>query len=169
MRVTLPTVARARHTQNAAQAGRGHPTSRGFRRADGTPYPRAVTFVLAALPLLLIVGALVDIVTRPEGDVRHLPKGLWIMIVLFLPLIGSIVWFAAGREYGSRVEQIGPRDQSRYHEAAARTLDHRVRSTEQQLADLDREAEHYERLARLAKLEAEVEQRRATTGDYVPA
>ncbi|MBD8540233.1 PLDc_N domain-containing protein [Frigoribacterium sp. CFBP 8751] len=169
MRATLPTVRRARHTQNAAQAGRGHPTSRGFRRADGTPYPRAVTFVLAALPLLLIVGALVDIVTRPEGDVRHLPKGLWIMIVLFLPLIGSIVWFAAGREYGRRVEQIGPRDQSRYHEAAARTLDHRVRSTEQQLADLDREAEHYERLARLAKLEAEVEQRRSTAGDDVPA
>ena len=128
-----------------------------------------MTFVLAALPLLVIVGALVDIVTRPEGDVRHLPKALWIMIVLFLPLIGSIVWFAAGREYGRRVEQIGPRDQSRYHEAAARTLDHRVRTTEQQLADLDREAEHYERLARLAKLEAEVEQRRATTGDDVPA
>lgn len=169
MRVTLPTVRRARHTQNAAQAGARSPLLAGLPPGRRHPYPRAVTFVLAALPLLLIVGALVDIVTRPEGDVRHLPKGLWIMIVLFLPLIGSIVWFAAGREYGSRVEQIGPRDQSRYHEAAARTLDHRVRSTEQQLADLDREAEHYERLARLAKLEAEVEQRRSTAGDDVPA
>lgn len=168
MRATVRTDRHGGHTQNAAQREGRDPSSRGFRRPSGTPYPRAVTFVLAALPLLLIVGALVDIVTRPEGDVRHLPKGLWIMIVLFLPLIGSIVWFAAGREYGRRVEQVGPPDQSRYHAAAARTLDHRVRTTEQQLADLDREAEHYERLARLAKLEAEVEQRRATTGDDVP-
>ena len=169
MRSTLRTTREVRHTQNAGRPGHEDPNSRGFRRALAPPNLGRVTFVLAALPLLLIVGALVDIVTRPEGDVRHLPKGLWIMIVLFLPLIGSIVWFAAGREYGRRVEQIGPRDQSRYHEAAARTLDHRVRSTEQQLADLDREAEHYERLARLAKLEAEVEKRRSTAGDDLPA
>ena len=169
MRATLRTDRRGGHTQNAAQARGSRPHLAGVSPAAGHPYPRAVTFVLAALPLLVIVGALVDIVTRPEGDVRHLPKALWIMIVLFLPLIGSIVWFAAGREYGRRDEQVGPRDQSRYHEDAARTLDRRVRTTEQQLADLHREAEHYERLARLAKLEAEVEQRRATTGDDVPA
>ena len=128
-----------------------------------------MSVLLPGITVILLVFALIDILTKTDDQIRGLPKIAWVILVILVPVVGSIVWFAAGREYGRRVEQIGPRDQSRYHEAAARTLDHRVRSTEQQLADLDREAEHYERLARLAKLEAEVEQRRSTAGDDVPA
>ncbi|GAA3195181.1 PLDc N-terminal domain-containing protein [Actinocorallia longicatena] len=50
---------------------------------------------------LLLLGlwifALFDVITTPEIDCRNLPKTAWILIVLFLPDIGSIIWLVAGR------------------------------------------------------------------------
>ncbi len=40
---------------------------------------------------------LVDVITSDDGDIRHLPKVTWLLIVLFFPLVGSIAWLAAGR------------------------------------------------------------------------
>jgi len=40
---------------------------------------------------------LVDVITTADGDARNLPKFAWLMIVLFFPLVGSIVWLVAGR------------------------------------------------------------------------
>ena len=45
----------------------------------------------------LWVFCLVDVITTDDGDARHLPKFGWLLIVLFLPLVGSIVWLVAGR------------------------------------------------------------------------
>jgi hypothetical protein len=40
---------------------------------------------------------LVDVITTADSDARNLPKFAWLMIVLFFPLVGSIVWLVAGR------------------------------------------------------------------------
>lgn len=129
--------------------------------------------VLSAFYFLLVAAALIDIITRADSQVQHLPKLIWILLVVVLPVIGSIAWFVAGRDYGPRPEYVPLGDARRHSPGSGATAvdvrHHRVSTTEQQLADLDREAEHYERLARLAKLEAEVEQRRSTAGDDVPA
>ena len=59
---------------------------------------------------LLILGlwafCLVDIVTTDEDACRHLPKLLWLLLVLLVPLAGSIVWLLAGRP-ASSVRQPG--------------------------------------------------------------
>ncbi|MCQ4119082.1 PLDc N-terminal domain-containing protein [Rhodococcus sp. FXJ9.536] len=59
-------------------------------------------FVLGLVTLLLWVYCLVDVITRDESDVRHLPKVLWLLIVLVLPTIGSLVWLFVGRGAGVR-------------------------------------------------------------------
>ena len=114
--------------------------------------------ILALLVLVIMVMALIDAITRRDDQVRHLPKFAWIIFIILLPLVGSILWFALGREWGTAPEAISfgdPRRWSREPEpdaAASRPGD--TRSTEQQLADLEREE-------RAAQLEAEIRRRRA--------
>lgn len=47
--------------------------------------------------LALWIFCLVDVITTVDGTTRNLPKMGWILIVLLLPLIGSILWLVAGR------------------------------------------------------------------------
>ncbi|WP_235189645.1 PLDc N-terminal domain-containing protein [Williamsia sp. D3] len=52
-----------------------------------------------------MIAALVDIIGS-EAGVRGLPRWGWLLLVIVLPLVGSIVWFVAGRPvaggYGRR-------------------------------------------------------------------
>jgi hypothetical protein len=115
--------------------------------------------LLYGATLVLLVFALVDIITKTDDQVQHLPKIAWILIVLFVPVVGSIVWFAVGHQWDA-----GPRNHGRYIEPTRRedrfaTLgearaDHgtqRVTATEQELADLEREIEFWEAKARLKR------------------
>jgi hypothetical protein len=45
----------------------------------------------------LTIFAVVDVITTDEGSVRHLPKMVWLLLVLLFPLVGSIAWLLAGR------------------------------------------------------------------------
>lgn len=56
--------------------------------ADGT---------LALVMLALWIFCVVDVITTNEADCRNLQKGFWVLIVLFIPDIGSIAWLIAGR------------------------------------------------------------------------
>jgi hypothetical protein len=59
--------------------------------------------VLRHLPFLLVpalwIYAFIDCLLTPEEEVRHLPKGAWVLTVLFFGevLIGPIAWFAVGK------------------------------------------------------------------------
>jgi Phospholipase_D-nuclease N-terminal len=121
-------------------------------------------YVLLSVALLvLVVGALIDIITRPEGQVKHLPKMVWILLVVFLPMIGSIVWFAIGREYSAPAGYVSfgdPRRSETPGERPAESAAPRARSTEEELADLEREIRFHEEQARLRRLEAQLDQRR---------
>lgn len=118
-------------------------------------------FLFSLLVIALMIGALIDIITRDSALVKHLPKMVWIIIVILLPLIGSILWFAIGREYGEGGISI-PRMQRAQRPAAptdvrpAPPAD--TRTTEQQIADLDREIEEW-------RLREEVEKRRREGGE----
>ena len=52
---------------------------------------------LALVGFCLFVYCLVDAIRTPEDEVRHLPKTVWLLIVLFFPFVGSIAWLVAGR------------------------------------------------------------------------
>ncbi|MCD0448779.1 PLD nuclease N-terminal domain-containing protein [Actinocorallia sp. API 0066] len=38
-----------------------------------------------------------DVLTTDAGDVRNLPKFLWLVVVLLIPDVGSILWLVFGR------------------------------------------------------------------------
>ncbi|MRG60331.1 hypothetical protein GE115_10700 [Agromyces sp. CFH 90414] len=103
--------------------------------------------LLSLLILVVVIVALIDIITRGEWQVKHLPKIAWVLLVVFLPLIGSILWFTLGREWegGVRLPRREPRSSPRSDAPPMRQYPVDTRSTEEQIADLDREIEAWER------------------------
>ncbi len=56
-----------------------------------------VQLLLGFLTFALWVYCLVQVITSPDGAIRHLPKTVWLLLVLFCPFIGSLAWLVAGR------------------------------------------------------------------------
>src|SRR5712672_1245799 len=50
-----------------------------------------------ALELLLLILALISCLSAEEGEVRALPRIVWVIVILLFPLAGSIVYFVVGR------------------------------------------------------------------------
>ncbi|MCW2607078.1 MAG: hypothetical protein JWO60_1771 [Frankiales bacterium] len=55
---------------------------------------------LAVVEVTLLVYCALNVITTPEEQVRNLPKLLWLVLVLFFPLVGGIAWLVAGRPQG---------------------------------------------------------------------
>ncbi|MCR6484126.1 PLDc N-terminal domain-containing protein [Amycolatopsis sp. OK19-0408] len=53
--------------------------------------------LLGVVTLGLWIFCLADVITTDESSCRNLPKGLWLLLVLVVPLVGSIIWLVAGR------------------------------------------------------------------------
>ena len=53
--------------------------------------------LLSFLTLCLMVYCALNVITTPEGEVRNLPKMIWLLLVLFFPLVGGVAWLVAGR------------------------------------------------------------------------
>ena len=115
------------------------------------------------LPLLIfviMVVALIDAITRRDDQVKHLPKFAWVLFIVFLPLLGSVLWFTLGREWDrSPREAMSFGDPRRWAGSAApdaarpTAAPRDTRTTAQQMADLEREIE-------IAALEDELRRRR---------
>jgi hypothetical protein len=45
--------------------------------------------------------AILDVISTDEILVRNLSKGMWLLIVIFLPDVGSIAWLMVGRPQGA--------------------------------------------------------------------
>jgi hypothetical protein len=59
--------------------------------------------VLIGLALLAFwLFSLFDVITAPEEEVRNVPKALWIVIVVLIPLLGGLVWMVRGRPQPAR-------------------------------------------------------------------
>jgi len=116
--------------------------------------------VFSILLLALMIGALIDIITRRDDQVKHLPKVFWIILVIIVPLAGSLIWFLVGREYdGEGVRLPRPRERrSAPPSPSAPAPPADTRSTEEQIADLDREIEEW-------RLRAEIEKRKRQQGE----
>lgn len=56
---------------------------------------------LGLLFLALWIFCIIDVITTPEPKVRHLPKVVWVLIVILLIDIGSIAWLTIGRTWGA--------------------------------------------------------------------
>ena len=106
---------------------------------------------VSILIIALMIFALIDVITRDDSQVKFLPKMVWVIIVILLPLIGSALWFGLGREYAGggislpRMPQRAARRATPQTSAAQTWMPPaETRTTEQQIADLDREIEEWE-------------------------
>lgn len=56
-------------------------------------------YLPALLVLALWIYAFVDCLNTPEEEVRHLPKGAWLLVVLVFGwvLVGPVAWLITGR------------------------------------------------------------------------
>lgn len=114
---------------------------------------------LVALALLALwIYCIVDVISTDESLIRNLPKLVWLIIVIFLPTVGSIVWLLLGRP-----ERAGfaPGDSSYRAEPRARPVDRRPRSLGVMAPDDDPRflAEIDERTKKLRAWEDELKRR----------
>ncbi|MBU6244837.1 MAG: PLDc N-terminal domain-containing protein [Actinomycetales bacterium] len=77
--------------------------------------------VLGVIILLAVyIWFLVDVVRTPRLQARRLPKWLWLLIVVILPIAGGLLWLAFGRARPSagtrrrRRAPIAPDDDPRF-------------------------------------------------------
>jgi hypothetical protein len=117
--------------------------------------------VISFVTLGLMVAALIDIITRDSLLVRHLPKLTWVFLVILLPVIGSILWFGIGHDWGDRPEAI-PFGDPRRQDAAVQRLRSEYVVDE---AALEADLRLSEKEARIRRLEAEIAAKREQRGE----
>lgn len=108
------------------------------------------------LVFALWVYCLVDVIGRGDGEVRHLPKLWWIVLILLFPLVGSIAWLAVGRPQpagrsSSAHERAAP--QFPEYDRPGRAAATRPDDDEEFLSKVRERAEEQRRAYRAAQLE----------------
>nr|MDT0663079.1 PLD nuclease N-terminal domain-containing protein [Micromonospora sp. DSM 115978] len=53
--------------------------------------------LLFVVQIILAVVALIGCLSAEQDEIRALPRLVWVMIILFAPMVGPIAWFLAGR------------------------------------------------------------------------
>lgn len=66
-----------------------------------------VLFIL--IPIALTIYAVIDAIQTEDARVRHLPKLIWILLILVFTPIGAIAWLVTGRQRKPRSGRPGPR------------------------------------------------------------
>ncbi|GGW78265.1 membrane protein [Streptomyces lucensis JCM 4490] len=75
--------------------------------------------MLRYLPFLLVLAlwiyAFVDCLNTPEEEVRHLPKVVWVIIVLLFGevLVGPVAWLITGKVRGAPANGSAPAQRHR--------------------------------------------------------
>lgn len=100
---------------------------------------------LAVVLVIITVYALVDCSLLPRERVRGLPRWAWVLVILFVPVIGPVLWLLVGR--GRRSAGIrrtsrtsAPDDDPDFLKNLGRRMseEEHIRKLEQELADLDK-------------------------------
>jgi cytochrome bd-type quinol oxidase subunit 2 len=57
--------------------------------------------IAAIITLALMIFSIIDCSRTAENNIRSLPKWAWLVIIIFVPAIGSMAWIIAGRPKGN--------------------------------------------------------------------
>jgi hypothetical protein len=105
---------------------------------------------LAAVALAFWVYTIIDCVRTDNYRIRGLPKPVWVLVVIVLPLIGGLLWLTIGRGRGGPAAQPSTRKHPLYPDDDAEFLNRvsterereaRIRDLEDKLAELDDESD----------------------------
>ncbi len=90
------------------------------------------------IAVALIIFTFVDIALTESRRIRGVPKGFWFFIAL-LPFLGTILWFAVGKEPARATRYVAPDDDPSFLKNIRRDeeQDERIRQLEEELAQLD--------------------------------
>lgn len=103
---------------------------------------------LAVVLVIITVYALVDCSLLPRERIRGLPRWAWVLVILFVPVIGPVLWLLVGRggrtastRRGTRTS--APDDDPDFLKGLGRRMseEEHIRKLEQELADLDKNEE----------------------------
>ena len=61
-------------------------------------------FLLYAIPFVVMLYAFIDCVQSPGTVVRILPKWLWLVVIVLIPLLGALGWLLGGRPARTQVD-----------------------------------------------------------------
>ncbi|BDZ54395.1 PLD nuclease N-terminal domain-containing protein [Agromyces marinus] len=96
--------------------------------------------------VVFTIYAAVDCALFDRTRIRGLARGWWIVVILFVPVIGAALWFIVGRGRAPRVGQVGrhsnaPDDDPDFLRRLRADAEHeeRIRRLEQELEQLDQE------------------------------
>lgn len=102
-------------------------------------------FGLGVAAVIFTIYAVADCAFFDRSRVRGLSRGWWIVVIIFVPIIGGLLWFIIGRGRANRIgatrggRTVAPDDDTDFlrqlREDAAQ--DERIRRMEQELAELD--------------------------------
>jgi hypothetical protein len=59
-----------------------------------------VKVLLFLVPLAMTIYAVIDAIQTEDTHVQHLPKIVWILLILVFTPIGAVAWFVTGRQHG---------------------------------------------------------------------
>ena len=95
-------------------------------------------FIGGAIALALAIFTFIDVALTEGRRVRGVPKGFWFFIAL-LPFLGTILWFAVGKEPARATTYLAPDDDPSFLKTIRRDeeQDERIRKLEEELAQLD--------------------------------
>ncbi|MFT4259107.1 PLD nuclease N-terminal domain-containing protein [Microbacterium sp.] len=103
-----------------------------------------VLIVGGFLAAVFWVFSIVDCAVQPATRHRGVPKGVWIAIVVLLPVIGGILWFTLGRRRADErpARAFAPDDDPEFLRSIdKKEQDARIAELEAELARLDDEGD----------------------------
>ncbi|MFT4158293.1 MAG: PLDc N-terminal domain-containing protein [Microbacterium sp.] len=103
-----------------------------------------VLIVGGFLAAVFWVFSIVDCAVQPATRHRGVPKAVWIAIVILIPVIGGVLWFALGRRRGGEngARPYAPDDDPEFlRRIDKKQQDARIAELEAELARLDDEGD----------------------------
>lgn len=99
-------------------------------------------FVAGAIAIAFVLFSLIDLLMTDKRRIRALNKPIWALVIVLVPVIGAVLWFALGKARRSKsveTRMVAPDDDPRFLQNLAQKedTDERIRRLEQELADLD--------------------------------
>ena len=101
-------------------------------------------FIGVIVVVVLSVYSLVDCAMLERARIRGLPRWAWLLVILFVPVIGPLLWLIVGRGRRGAADRgvrrsMAPDDDPEFLRRLGdeATQQERIRRMEQELADLD--------------------------------